>query len=178
MTKPPETLETARLVLRIPIMPDADIIFQKYTRNEEVTKYLIWRPHQNVVTTRKYIRRCIQNWNEGGAFPWIIVRKSDDKVVGMFELRIEGFRADFGYVIAQEFWGLGYATEVTRSVIEWAMAQANIYRVWATCDIENLASARVLEKAGMQREGILRRYIVHPNINDEPRDCFCYSVVK
>jgi len=178
MTKPPVTLETARLVLRIPLIPDAAIIFQKYTRDEEVTKFLIWRPHQNVTTTKKFIRRCIRNWKEEGAFPWIIVRKSDDKIVGMYEIRIEGFRADIGYVFAHEFWGFGYATEATKAVLQWALVQENIYRVWATCDIENLASARVLEKSGMQREGILRRYLVHPNISDEPRDCFCYSMVK
>jgi RimJ/RimL family protein N-acetyltransferase len=56
--------------------------------------------------------------------------------------------------------------------------QNAIYRVWATCDVENLASAHVLEKAGMQKEGILRRYILHPNISPEPRDSYCYSVIK
>jgi RimJ/RimL family protein N-acetyltransferase len=106
------------------------------------------------------------------------MRKNDDELIGMLELRIDGPRADLGYVIAREYWGNGYATEITKSVIEWAMAQESIFRVWATCDIENLASARVLEKAGMQREGILRRYIIHPNISNEPRDSYCYSVVK
>ena len=47
-----------------------------------------------------------------------------------------------------------------------------------SCDVENKASARVLEKVGMQREGTLRRYIVHPNISPEPRDCFVYSKVR
>lgn len=178
MIKPPDTLETDRLLLRLPIIHDADAIFEAYAQDKEVTKFLIWRPHQNVITTRKFIHRCVRSWNEETAFPWIIVRKNDNKLVGMLELRVEGFRADLGYVVAREFWGLGYTTEVTKSVVEWALAQENIYRVWATCDIENLASVRVLEKAGMQREGILRRYIIHPNISDEPRDCFCYSVVK
>jgi len=108
----------------------------------------------------------------------VIVRKSDHELVGMLELRIDHWRADLGYVIAQEYWGNGYATEVTKSVVEWALMQADIFRVWATCDVENPASARVLEKAGMQREGILRRFTVHPNISDEPRDSYCYSAVK
>ena len=50
--------------------------------------------------------------------------------------------------------------------------------MWAVCDIDNLASARVMEKAGMQREGILKRWSVHPNISAEPRDSYCYAVVK
>jgi [ribosomal protein S5]-alanine N-acetyltransferase len=50
--------------------------------------------------------------------------------------------------------------------------------VWAVCDVENAASARVLEKAGMRREGVLRRWAMHPNMGEEPRDSFCYAKVK
>ena len=88
------------------------------------------------------------------------------------------FAADLGYGLARQHWGHGYATEAVQAVVRWALSQEQFYRVWATCDVENLASARVLEKAGMQREGILRRFIIHPNISSEPRDCYCYAVVK
>jgi len=53
-----------------------------------------------------------------------------------------------------------------------------IYRVWATCDVDNVASARLLERVGMEREGVLRRWLVHPNLSEAPRDCLCYSIVK
>jgi [ribosomal protein S5]-alanine N-acetyltransferase len=178
MTRPPAVLETSRLHLRMPVLNDVQAIFRKYAQDPQVTKYLIWRPHDNINLTREYIQNCILAWNTGTAFPWVIVRKNDNEVIGMFELRIDQFCADFGYVIAREYWGSGYATEVTKAVIEWAIAQDSIYRVWATCDIENIASARVLEKAGMQREGVLRRFIIHPNISDEPRDSYCFSLVK
>jgi len=46
------------------------------------------------------------------------------------------------------------------------------------CDVENPASGRVLEKVGMRREGMLRRQMIHPNVSDAPRDCYCYAVVK
>jgi ribosomal-protein-alanine N-acetyltransferase len=46
------------------------------------------------------------------------------------------------------------------------------------CDAENVASSRVLEKAGMTREGLLRRYAMHPNVSDEPRDSLCYALTK
>ena len=178
LTKPPEIMETLRLLMRPPVLDDAGVIFQKYAQDQEITKYLIWRPHESINVTREFVRRCIRCWKDGTAFPWVIARKNDDELVGMLELRIDNFRADLGYVIAREYWGNGYATEITKSVVDWAMAQEKIFRVWATCDVENLASARVLEKAGMQKEGVLRRYIVHPNISDEPRDSYCYSVVK
>jgi RimJ/RimL family protein N-acetyltransferase len=69
-------------------------------------------------------------------------------------------------------------TEAARSVVHWAIGLPLVYRVWAVCDIDNKASARVLEKIGMQRESILRRYIIHPTMSAEPRNCLVYSIVR
>jgi [ribosomal protein S5]-alanine N-acetyltransferase len=58
------------------------------------------------------------------------------------------------------------------------LARPSIWRIWAVCDVDNLASARVLEKAGLQREGTLRRYIIHPSASLEPRDVHLYARVR
>lgn len=50
--------------------------------------------------------------------------------------------------------------------------------MWATCDCDNVGSARVLEKLSFELEGTLRRWAVHPNISPEPRDSYCYSTVR
>ena len=52
------------------------------------------------------------------------------------------------------------------------------YRVDAYTDIENVQSARVLEKVGMQLEGRLRRYTVHPNLHSEPRDVLLFAACR
>ncbi|MGH6943752.1 MAG: GNAT family N-acetyltransferase, partial [Geminicoccaceae bacterium] len=82
------------------------------------------------------------------------------------------------YVLARPFWGRGYMTEAVRALIRAALADPWIFRVWAFCDVENLASARVMEKAGMSFEGRLRRWTVHPNVGPEPRDVLCYAKVR
>ena len=69
-------------------------------------------------------------------------------------------------------------TEVLATVVDWAMCQPAVWRIGDVCDVENLASARVIEKAGLAREGILRRWNIHPNLGSEPRDCFSYAKVK
>jgi RimJ/RimL family protein N-acetyltransferase len=176
--KPPETLESPRLLLRLPRIDDAESVFQKYAQDPEVTKYLHWRPHESIHTTKEFLLRCIHSWKDGTAFPWVITLKGNQTLLGMIEIRLDKFRADFGYGIARQFWGHGYATEAAKIVIQWGLEQESIYRVWAICDVENVASVRVLEKAGMQKEGILRRFTIHPNISSEPRDCYCYSIVK
>jgi len=96
----------------------------------------------------------------------------------MVGVRVDGHKVELGYVLARKFWRQGYMTEAVRAVVSWAIKDADVYRVWAVCDIENVASARVMEKAGMQREGILRRWSMHPNRSDEPRDCYCYAKTK
>jgi RimJ/RimL family protein N-acetyltransferase len=176
--KPPERIETERLVLRLPSVADAEAIFNSYAQDEEVTRYLIWRPHKNIRETEVFLAGCVAAWEKDAQFPYIVTVKESGAVAGMIEIRLDGFKADVGYVFSPQFWGKGMATEALRSLVKWALSQNSIYRIWALCDVENLASVRVLEKAGMQREGLLRRQIIHPNISDEPRDCYCYAIAK
>lgn len=100
------------------------------------------------------------------------------QLLGMVGVKFDGHKAELGYVLARPYWGRGYMTEAAQAVVDWALTQEDIYRVWAICDVENGASARVMEKIGMHREGLLHRWIIHPNRSDEPRDCFAYAKTK
>lgn len=173
----PEIIETSRLVLRRPRREDASAIFERYAQDPEVTRYLAWKPHDAIERTYAFLGRCETVLKTGEAFPWTIVLQRNG-IIGMIELRLSGHRAEIGYVLARSYWNRGYMTEAMQAIVKWTLAQPGIYRVWAFCDVENAASARVLEKAGMQREGILRRWIIHPNVSEEPRDCYSYAIVK
>ena len=175
---PPETVQTERLILRKPRMEDAPAIFEGYAQDLEVTRHLTWKPHQNIRETEEFLLACGQLWRTGKDFAYAITIKGDDKLIGMFGLHPMKLKLEVGYALAQPYWGKGYMTEVLRSVIDWALAQPDIFRVQAFCDVDNLGSARVMEKAGMQREGLLRRYVLHPNISDEPRDVYLYAIVR
>ncbi len=174
----PQTFETNRLLLRRPVLADAEEIFRQYARDPEVTRYLTWRPNRDVEETREFLRVALAAWEEGRSFQWVIVGKHDDQFLGMIGVRVDGHKLEMGYVLAKPHWGQGYMTEAVAKVIEWALKQKEVYRVWAVCDVENLASARVMEKAGMTCEGILRRWTVHPTRSEEPRDSYCYAIVK
>ena len=178
MNNPPETLATARLRLRKPELKDAEVIFRRYAQDPEVTKYVSWRSHCTVAETREFLRACLRAWEKRKSFHWVIVQKKNDRLVGMISARVDGHKWELGYVLDRPHWGRGYMTEVVQRLIKWAFKQPEIYRVWAVCDVDNLASARVMEKAGMTREGTLRRWSVHPNVSAEPRDSFCYAVSK
>ena len=176
--KPPERIETERLVLRIPRVEDASIIFVCWTQDKEVTRYLTWRPHQHMRQTEDYIQSCISAWEHKTRFPYMITLKESSEIIGMIDPRIEGMKVGIGYVAARAYWGKGYVTEAIHAIIDWAFRQSSIFRVYATMDVENVASQRVLEKVGMQREGVLRKYIAHPNISEIPRDSYIYAIVK
>jgi len=174
----PDTFETARLLLRPVTILDVDAIFDSYAQDEEVVRYLIWRPHRSRSETRAYVERCIATPSEVER-TYIIVGRDDNVVRGAFALRQRAaHRLDCGYVLGRQWWRQRLMTEVLTEVTVWALRQPSVFRIGAVCDVENTGSARVLEKSGFVREGLLRRWLLHPNISDEPRDCFSYARVR
>lgn len=175
--KPPESIQTSRLIVRRLAVADADAIFAAYAHDLEVTRLLTWRPHRRIEEARAYIQTKIAAWDSGTEFTWAILRR-DGALLRGIALRPQGFKVDFGYVLARAHWGNGFAAEALQALVDWAMAQPEVFRAWAVCDVENAASARVMEKVGMTREGILRRWMLHPQVGNTARDCLCYSLGK
>jgi len=178
VTHPPTILKTERLRLRKAKLADAEAIFRQYATDAEVTKYVSWRAHRNLEETREYMRMCSLAWDIGKAFHWVIETQESKQVIGMVIARASEEKWELGFVLARAFWGRGYMTEAVTALVARALKQKEIFRIWAVCDVDNKASARVMEKAGMQREGILKRWSVHPNISPEPRDSYCYAITK
>jgi RimJ/RimL family protein N-acetyltransferase len=176
--QPPARLTTARLTLRPPGPGDAAAIFAGYAQDPEVTRYLTWQPHGSVAETRRFLRHAAEGWARGTGFTWVLRLRPGGRVAGMIALRPGDHGASIGYVLARALWGQGLMSEAVSAVVDWAIAQPDVYRVWAVCDVDNPASARVLEKAGLQREGVLRRWLLHPGVAPTPRDCLCYARVR
>jgi RimJ/RimL family protein N-acetyltransferase len=178
---PSEHLETPRLHLRRPVAPeDAPRIFESYASDPRVTRYLTWRPHYDVAESHRILRTRVAWWNEGREFSWVMTTKPDGATIGMISATNDGcpWRYSLGYVLAHSHWGRGLMTEGARSVVEHLFTLPAVLRVWAVVDCENTASVRVLEKAGMEREGLLRRWSVHPAISHIARDCWCLARIR
>ncbi|MFI4943612.1 MAG: GNAT family N-acetyltransferase [Burkholderiales bacterium] len=171
-------LHTARLRLRPPTLLDASALFECYARDPEVARFMTWRPHRSARNTQAYLRRLLQAWQRGTSQPWVITARASGRPLGLIELRPSGHRAEIGYVLGRPWWGQGFMTEAAGAVVDWALEHPTIHRVWAVTDVDNRASARVLEKTGMTREGRLRAWLIHPNLSPEPRDCWCYARIR
>lgn len=107
---------------------------------------------------------------------WAIRNKDGELVggTGIFGLA-RGEKAEIGYWLAKPYWGKGIVTEVVRRLCEFAFDQYGLRRIYAQAFATNPASARVLEKAGFELEGTLRR---HHFRDGEPIDVLFFGMMR
>jgi RimJ/RimL family protein N-acetyltransferase len=175
----PEQLLTARLCLRKPRAEDADGIFTRYAGDPVVTRYLSWPTHRSVDDTRAFLDYAETGWQDGSSVVYLIERRSDGALLGSTGLVFEmPGCCSTGYVFARDSWGQGYASESLAAMLDLAFAQPGVTRIYALCDAEHAASARVMQKCGMQREGIRHAHTILPNLSPHPRDMLCYALSR
>ena len=152
-------LRTARLTLRDFAPSDFDAI-HAYASDPEVTRYMFYGP-RTVADTHAYLERMLASQREEPRLIWELgaVVTADDRLVGACDLTLDSPQeADLGFIFSQEVWGMGYATEAARLLVCVGFEQLGLTRIFSTCDVENHASARVLEKAGLRRESTLEKH--------------------
>src|SRR5215213_990666 len=169
---------TERLRLRPPTLPDANEIFARYGQDAAVCRYMSWIPPRSIEDTVTFLERIICDNEEGRSFGFLIFSREWGELLGSVGGAVEMHRMQFGYCLARDAWGQGFATEAASAFVAAALEIAGLWRIQAFCDVENCASARVLEKIGLEREGTLRRYMVLPNLGDVPRDVHCYAKIR
>jgi len=88
---------------------------------------------------------------------------------------VERYSAEVGYWLGEEFWGRGIATEALQLLTQYLFAEEQLLRLFALPLADNAGSIRVLEKAGYEREGLLRASCVKYG---ERRDQLLYARVN
>lgn len=176
---PPDIFETERILGRKPVISDAQAMFDAYATDPDVTRFLVFKPYKSPGDLKVWLSYTIKEWDRKPGLMYLLFnREKPDELIGSFSIGIDHFKSEVGYLVARPFWGQGYATEVLRHWIDWSLTQPGIYRIGAVCDIDNPASAKVMLKAGMAYEGILKRWGIHPNISYEPRDVYSYAKTR
>ena len=92
----PETIDSARLSLKRARPEHAQAIFNTYATDAEVTRFLTWQPHSDVGETTEFLTAVSAAWDENKSFSWSIFHKSEEKLFGMIDLRIDQHRAECG----------------------------------------------------------------------------------
>ncbi|WP_248767317.1 GNAT family N-acetyltransferase [Pseudomonas sp. MWU12-2345] len=172
----PDRLQTERLTLRPLRGEDAPILYSQYTNDAEVARYLPWGRHSAPSQTVTMIHYAAELAEQRTAYLLAITLADSPEVpIGLLNLgdSEEGVSVGFGLVRHQ--WGKGYGRELVAYLKSWLLEQTGVTQVWAYCDDENEASARVLIQAGLQLKDKIQGYAVHPNLSSEPRDCTLFA---
>lgn len=175
---PPDVFRTPRLRVRRATRDDAEPLFRAFTGSGEATRYLTWTRDESADDTAKFLAEvALPEWQRGSSFHWTVETLEAPEVIGMLSLHPGAHGIELGAGLSEHHWGQGLTAEAVRPAVDWALGRPDVYRVWGTCDCENSGSARVLEKLSFELEGTLRRWSVRPNLSDEPRDAYCYSIL-
>ncbi len=171
-------IRTERLVLRWPEMSDAPTLVKllsepSVSRNIPRIKYPYRREH--AVKWLHQVRKPRYNPSFGRGYDFII--EMDGVFVGCCHLswNLKERLAFFGYWVGKPYRGQGIATEVSRALIDFAFARIGAERVWAMAFADNAASRRVLEKAGLKQEAMMRRSM---RFHGRWRDDACYGMLR
>lgn len=152
----------------------ADITyFYLWASDPDVAKNMTWDPYASIDEAEKFLIEVAES------HPWFKAICLDGIPVGSITLN-QGkghlsCKAEIGYVLAKPYWGKGIATAAVKRAITEGFKELNISRIEAFVDPENIASQKVLTKAGMNFEGLLKNYLI---FKGDVKDRYIYSIIK
>ncbi len=169
---------TDRLILRRFTLDDAESMYENWAKDSEVTKYLRWPPHENVEVSKRLLNQWVESYHDLSYYSWAIAFKEDNIPVGSIGLNTVSEideAGEIGYCIGKSWWGKGVMTEALKAVIRFCFDDVGFNRLETDHSVNNPASGRVMQKAGMLFEGIARQKY---KSNLGFQDCKLYSILK
>lgn len=168
-------LRTERLLLRPFRIADVDDV-SDYPKDPKWARFLlpmIPQPYTRRDAEEFIARRVVASWSIDSAFAIVL----DSVVVGGINLHVDERheKGELGYSLARAYWGKGLTTEAARAVVDWGFSQLSLAKVYASADLRNAGSWRVMEKTGMPREGVLRS---HTTTRDGRADQVFYGILR
>lgn len=155
------TLETSRLTLEPYKNSDVEDVFD-YASRPEVTKFLLWEPHQTIEDSEKFldwIRASTRSTSDNVFFVFAIRLKETGRVIGSIDFKNpQPWTGQMDYALHVDHWGKGLMSEAAGALRDWAFATfPNLVRLQSYCEPDNIGSRRVMEKVGMSFEGIRKK---------------------
>lgn len=177
MNKGTINLESERLILRKIELSDYNDIFNCWTSDFNVSKYVTWNPHETPEETKKLTDYWVSDYANDYSYRWLVVLKDTNETIGMIDViakNLQYMTAEVGYCYGSKFWGNGYASEALKTVVNYLHSEG-FPVVYAQHFASNIASGKVMKNAGMEYEGLLRSRVF--NKDGEREDVHIYSSV-
>jgi [ribosomal protein S5]-alanine N-acetyltransferase len=153
------TLITKRLTLRPFVLDDAWDV-ERLAGMREIADTTLNIPHPYPVgAASRWIESHAPAWSAGSGVVYAIVETSNGKLVGavsLMQMHREHRRAELGYWIAVDHWNKGFATEASAAILDFGFKSLGLHRIESRHFVRNPASGKVMQKLGMQQEGIER----------------------
>lgn len=185
-------------MLRAPATSHAASLWEHATSQAEMTRTLLWAPHQSVAETRKVLRWFQSHMLEGEAWHWIIelqgeaigeisvhfgdlpaelevsVFERQAVVAGVDQVEATIPAAEIGYFLSPSYWGRGIMTTAARATVRYVQDSCPDLRLWSRIDPTNIGSARVLERVGLTQQCVVADSLTLPNQGGKLRDTAYY----
>lgn len=154
-------LTTERLILRKMLPSDAADMYE-YASMPSVTRFLTWTPHPSIEHTKRYLTYLQTRYQTGEFYDFAIVCRENNKMIGtcgFVRFDTANDSAEVGYVLNPSYHNHGYATEALRAVMDFGFSKLGLHRIEARFMKDNHPSRRVMERCGMQFEGIFHHLL-------------------
>ncbi len=155
-------LETDRLILRRFKKEDAEAMYNNWTSDNEVTKYLMWPTHSSQEVSQGILDKWVRSYSDDRFYQWAIVLKENgDMPIGSIsavDIKEKTSMAHIGYCIGRAWWHKGITSEALRAVMDFLFDEVGANRIEARHDPRNPNSGKVMKKCGMKYKGTLRSY--------------------
>ncbi|MDT0554575.1 GNAT family N-acetyltransferase [Patiriisocius hiemis] len=144
-------IETERLLLQKISLDDKEEMLRLHS-NPEVQMYTGEPPVASIEEMEAAIHARIKDYKKYGYGRWATFIKNEMQFIGWAGLAYlpEFDEIDLGYRFLPEYWGMGFATEVSRAILKYGFDTLKLKRIIAIAMKENVASIRVMEKVGME----------------------------
>lgn len=155
------TIETERLILRRFVLDDAEKV-AAICNTEEVWKNTLALPHPYTVECgKKWIQNHDKNFSDNRYYDFAITDKTTGELYGCMGMAVDtnSNMGELGYWVGPAYWNKGIATEAARAMIEYGFKIKKFHKINATHYLYNPASGRVMEKAGMEKEGVRKSHV-------------------
>ena len=168
-----QLIKTERLILRKFTLDDIPSAYEKWTSCVDSD---FWEPtHKNIEETKKVITEYVQNYSKPDWYMWAV--EYNNELIGLVcgnEINEEFTRICLGYCITKSQRNKGFTTEACKELIKYFF-NIGFNRVFSMHNPLNPASGRVMQKCGMQYEGLIRGGSLR---HGEICDCLQYAILK
>ncbi len=151
-------LVTERLHLKWPQLSDAGELFEMRS-NPEYMRFIGKYPMKEHSEAEEYIHKIHDGFQQKKGISWKICEKGSEKLIGyigFWSIDYEHFRTEIGYGLHQDYQQKGYLTEALNALSSYVFNALGLHSIEANADVYNLATIRLLEKCGFEKEAHYR----------------------